>query len=116
MDLTSSILVALIGICIGGAGPLAWLLYRRGEPILPPPASPRARSQRAPSPRERHAPATTQQTDTEATELERRLLRIALGDQDVVARLVAFERSHDPGAPEATLLRRAIERWQRDRR
>jgi hypothetical protein len=116
MDFTSSVLVALIGICIGGAGLLAWLLYRSGEPIFPRQASSRARTHQETAPQRRRAPTSFSPPDTEAVELERRLLRMALGDHDVVVRLTEFERHRDPGASQATLLRRAIKRWQHDRR
>ncbi len=112
MDFISSVLIALIGICIGGAGLLAWLLHRLGEPILPRCASSRARTQQEAAPQRRRAPAGAPPPDTEAVKLERRLLSMTLGDHDAVARLIELERRQNPGASQAVLLRRAIKRWR----
>ncbi len=44
------------------------------------------------------------------------LLGIAMGDQEVVERLIALEETRHPGASRETLIRHAIERWRRDNR
>lgn len=54
--------------------------------------------------------------DGEAAALERRLLRMALGDRAKVEGLIALERATAPHAIRAELLRSAIERWKRDLR
>ena len=44
------------------------------------------------------------------------LLRLALGDREMVERLIGFERERDPAASRARLIRRAIARWRQDNR
>jgi hypothetical protein len=50
------------------------------------------------------------------SELYENLLRKAGGDDEVVERLVEYERSLQPEATRTTLLEKAIQRWERDNR
>lgn len=80
--------------------PEAALRALLAEPLAPP---------RAPT-----SPQAATGADDEAAALERRLMRMAMGDRAKVDGLIALERAAAPQATRAELIRSAIERWERD--
>jgi hypothetical protein len=53
---------------------------------------------------------------TPAARQRMQLLRMAMGDEELVARLIDGERALDPAASEDVLVARAVDRWQRANR
>lgn len=53
---------------------------------------------------------------TESKELYLDLLRKCGGDKDTVERLVEGERKRNPNASKDSLIRKAVERWEQNRR
>jgi hypothetical protein len=53
---------------------------------------------------------------TPAARRRMQLLRMAMGDEDLVARLIDGERALDASASEEVLVARAVDRWKRANR
>jgi hypothetical protein len=94
-------------LAVVGALVVGLVLYRllQRRPLAAP--APR----RSAGIRPRPGPRVTEASDEYAV-----LVTMTLGDHAKAERLIALERTKDPGADRARLIQSAIERWRRDHR